>query len=141
MRLVDANLMIYAYVAEFPQHAAAHAWLQERLNNPEPLGLPWPSLLAFVRLVSNPRVFESPRSVAAAWLQVEQWIQRPCVWIPAPSDRHQAILGGLLSTPGLTANHVPDAHLAALAIEHHLTLCTADAGFARFAGLKWENPI
>ena len=141
MRLVDANLLLYAYVAEFPQHVAAHAWLEKCLNSPEPLGLPWPSLLAFVRLVSNPRVFNSPRTVAVAWSQVEQWLACPCVWIPAPTDHHQAVLGALLSAPGLTANHVPDAHLAALAIEHHLTLCTADAGFARYAGLKYECPI
>ncbi len=141
MRLVDANLLIYAYCVEFPQHTAAHGWLEDRLNSPEPLGLPWPSLLAFVRLVSNPRIFHTPRPVADSWTQVEQWLACPSVWIPTPTDRHQPILGALLSSPGLTANHVPDAHLAALAMEHHLTLCTADAGFARFRGLQWECPI
>ena len=72
MILVDANLLIYAYAAELPQHAAAHTWLDQQLNTLPRVGLPWPSLLAFVRLVTHPRVFERPVSVATAWQQVEQ---------------------------------------------------------------------
>jgi len=141
MRLVDANLLVYAHVASFPQHAAARHWLDTRLNAPDPLGLPWTSLLAFVRLVSNPRVFAQPLSVDIAWRQADAWLSCPCVWVPQPTERHRAILDRFLSSPGLRANHVPDAHLAALAVEHGLLLCTADAGFARFDGLRVENPL
>ena len=141
MRLVDANLLVYAHVSTFPQHAIAHQWLDDRLNAPEPLGLPWPSLLAFVRLVSNPRVFARPQSVQAAWRQASAWLACPCVWIPQPTERHRAILDGFLADPGLRANHVPDAHLAALAVEHGLLLSTSDAGFARFPGIRIENPL
>lgn len=74
MRLVDANLLVYAHVSSFPQHAIARLWLDDRLNAPEPLGLPWPSLLAFVRLVSNPRVFAQPQTIDAAWAKpVRGW--------------------------------------------------------------------
>jgi toxin-antitoxin system PIN domain toxin len=141
MRIVDANLLVYAYVSVFPQHDIVRQWMDERLNAPEPLGLPWPSLLAFVRLVSNPRVFAKPQSADAAWRQASSWLACPCVWIPQPTERHRAVLDGYLSVPGLRANHVPDAHLAALAVEHGLVLSTSDTGYSRFPGLRVENPI
>ena len=141
MILVDANLLVYAYVASLPQNKAASAWLDERLNGAAPVGLPWPSLLAFVRLVSNPRIFERPKPVAAVWNQVEDWLACPPAWVPQPAERHREILGSLLKTQGGRANLVPDAHLAALAIEHGLILCSTDGDFARFPGLRWENPL
>jgi predicted nucleic acid-binding protein len=61
--------------------------------------------------------------------------------VPQPTERHGEVLGGLLAQPGVRGNLVPDAHLAALAIEHGLTLCSIDADFGRFAGLKWHNPL
>jgi uncharacterized protein len=139
--LVDANLLIYAHVASFPQHLAARAWLDDKLSGAAPVGLPWPSLLAFVRLVSNPRVFEQPESVAKAWTQAETWLACRAGWVPVPGERHQQLLRPLLATAGLRSSHVPDAHLAALAIEHDLLLCSTDGDFARFAGLRWENPL
>jgi uncharacterized protein len=139
--LVDANLLVYAHVASLPQHAAAHAWLDEQLNSSFQVGLPWPSLLAFVRLVSNPRVFQRPLAVTAAWRQVENWLGCPRVWIPGPTDRHREHLGRLLAEGGLEADLVPDAHLAALALEHGLILYSTDGDFARFGELTWRNPL
>lgn len=141
MILVDANLLIHAHVASLPQHEAARTWLDERLNGPAPVGLPWPSLLSFLRLVSNPRVFERPVTIAHAWTQVEAWLGCASVWIPHPTDRHREILTTLLIHSVKRANLVPDAHLATLAIEHGLTLCSSDGDFAQFPGLHWENPI
>jgi toxin-antitoxin system PIN domain toxin len=141
MILVDANLLLYAYVTDFPQHPAAQTWLDEQLNGTTPVGLPWPTLLAFVRLVSNPRVFQRPAPLADAWQQVESWLDCPPAWIPLPTDRHRGILGPLLTSVGGRANLVPDAHLAALAIEHGLLLCSTDGDFARFSNLRWQNPI
>jgi toxin-antitoxin system PIN domain toxin len=139
--LIDANLLVYAYVSSLPQHKAASAWLDERLNGAAPVGLPWPSLLASVRLVSNPRIFERPKPVAAAWKQVEEWLDCPPVWVPQPTERHREILSSILKSQGGRANLVPDAHLAALAIEHGLILCSTDGDFARFPHLRWENPL
>ena len=79
--------------------------------------------------------------MAAAWQQVSHWLAADPVWTPAPTDHHAAILGNLLALPGVHGNLVPDAHLAALAIEHGLTLCSTDGDFARFPGLNWVDPI
>jgi toxin-antitoxin system PIN domain toxin len=139
--LVDANLLVYASVVGMRQHERSRVWLDERLNGSAPLALPWASLLAFLRLVSNPRVFERPRTIEDAWQQVEEWVACPPVWIPVPTDRHRDTLRGLLSQTSNRPNLVPDAHLAALAIEHGLTLCSTDGDFARFPGLRWEDPL
>lgn len=141
MILVDANLLIYSHVSTFSQHERARQWLDERLNGVAPVGLPWPSLLAFLRLTTNPRVFEHPEPVTEAWRQVGAWLDGERVWIPQPSDQHREIMGELLAGPGVQANLVQDAHLAALAIEHGLILCSTDGDFARFPGLRWENPL
>jgi toxin-antitoxin system PIN domain toxin len=139
--LVDANLLIYANVSGFAQHNTARQWLERVLNQGPRVGLPWPSLLAFVRLSSNPRLFTRPQSIGEAWLKVEEWLNVAGVWIPIPGDHHREILRGLLRVAGVQSNNVPDAHLAALAIEHGLTLCSSDSGFRRFPNLRWENPI
>jgi len=140
MILVDANLLIYAHVKEFTEHPIAREWLDEQLNEQPRVGLPWPSLLAFMRITTNPRVFERPLSIRQAWAQVEAWLGAPASWIPTPGAQHAATVAKLvplISRPNL----VPDAHLAALAIEHGLTLCSTDGDFARFQELHWENPL
>jgi toxin-antitoxin system PIN domain toxin len=140
--LVDANLLVYAHVSSFREHDRAREWLDGKLGGNAQVGLPWESLVAFTRLVSNPRVFERPLSVADAWKQVVRWLSSPTAWIPLPGENHREVLGEVLrTTPGLRANHVPDAHLAALAIEHGLLLCSTDGDFARFGALRWANPI
>ena len=141
MILVDANLLIYASVDSFPQYERARRWLDGRLSGVAPVGLPWPSLLGFLRVSTNPRVFERPTAVADAWRQVVAWLGCESSWIPQPTERHPEIMGELLAAPSVHANLVPDAHLAALAIEHGLILCSTDGDFARFAGLRWENPL
>ena len=141
MILVDANILIYAHVSTFSQHDAARNWLDERLNGATNVGLPWPSVLAFLRLVTNPRVVRQAVPIADAWRQVRDWLACEPVWIPQPTGRHAEVMSQLLALPGMLGNLVPDAHLAALAIEHGLTLCSADGDFARFPGLNWHNPI
>ncbi len=141
MRLLDANLLVYSYVKSMPQHARAKSWLDQVLNGVPRVGIPWHSSLAFVRLVSNPRIFERPAAIPEAWKQVEAWLDCECVWVPEPTERHAEVLGTLLGLPGLTANQVPDAHLAGLAIEHGLVVCTTDNDFHRFPAIKTENPL
>jgi toxin-antitoxin system PIN domain toxin len=139
--LVDANLLIYAHVSTFKQHRQARDWLDRQLSEFAGVALPWPSLLAFLRLVTNPRVFERPEPIADAWHQVRNWLARENAWIPQPTERHVEIVSELMALPGIRSNLIPDVHLAALAIEHGLTLCSADGDFARFPGLNWLNPI
>jgi toxin-antitoxin system PIN domain toxin len=141
MILLDANLLVYAHVTSLTQHHAARSWLDSRLNGPTPVGLPWPTLLSFVRLVSNPRIFEHPQPISKAWKQVDDWLTCPVAWIPQPTERHREILGSFLTDTLGRSNLVPDAHLAALAIEHGLTLCSTDRDFARFPNLRWEDPL
>ena len=141
MILVDANLLVYAHVSSFVEHERARAWLDARLQGTAQIGLPWPSLVAFLRIVTNPRVFEHPEPVARAWRQVTEWLGCESAWTPQPAERHPEIFGTLLEVPGVQASLVHDAHLAALAIEHGLVLCSTDGDFARFPGLRWENPI
>jgi uncharacterized protein len=139
--LIDANLLIYAANRSAAEHEPARSWLDERLNGTVRVGLPWPSLLAFVRLASNPVVVRDVVPVAVAWRQVSEWLACDAVWVPLPGVRHHEILGRLLEQPLVTARLVSDAHLAALAIEHGLTLCSTDGDFAKFSGLKWTNPL
>jgi toxin-antitoxin system PIN domain toxin len=139
--LVDGNLLVYAHVASFRQHERARDWLDAQLTGGAPVGLPWPSLLGFLRLVTNPRVFRRPEPMAEAWGQVEAWLQAEVAWIPEPTERHRDVLGGLLAVAGVQANLVPDAHLAALAIEHGLLLCSTDGDFGRFPQLRWQDPL
>jgi toxin-antitoxin system PIN domain toxin len=139
--LVDANILVYAHVSSFAQHQAARDWLDQQLNGAAPVGLPWESLLTFLRLVTNPRVFERPEPMTEGWAQVGAWLACEPVWTPQATERHAEVIDGFLSLPGINANLVPDAHLAALAVEHGLTLCSADGDFARFPGLRWSNPL
>jgi toxin-antitoxin system PIN domain toxin len=139
--LVDVNLLLYATNASAGQHRTAREWLDRQLFEAPRVGLPWTTLLGFLRLATNPRVIMRPLSMTAAWQQVTQWLACESAWIPSPTERHADVLGKLLAEPGIYGNLVPDAHLAALAIEHGLTLCSTDGDFARFSELKWLNPL
>jgi toxin-antitoxin system PIN domain toxin len=139
--LVDANLLIYAYDPSAPQHARAQAWLEAQFTGSASVGLPWATILAFVRVSTNPRLRQPAVPLADAWRAAQSWLDLPPVWIPDPTERHRTVLGDMLGHSGAGANLVTDAHLAALAIEHGLILCSTDGDFARFPGLRWQNPI
>jgi len=139
--LIDANLLVYAHVASMPEHLAAVSWLDQKLNGTAVVGLPGQSLLSFARLVTKPRLFERPLSVAAAWAQIEHWLDCPVVQIPSPGNRYREILARLLLSSVDKSNLIPDAQLAALAIENGFVLCSSDLDFARFSELRWENPL
>ena len=139
--LVDANILLFAVDATSPFHSPAADWLSEQLNGPRRVGLPWQSMGAFLRISTHSRAVERPLTPGEAWSQVEEWLGAEAAWIPVPTERHAEILGLLLNTHQLRGNLVPDAQLAALAIEHGLTVYSADGDFARFSELRWENPL
>lgn len=141
MKLVDANLLIYATNSQTPRHAASREWLTAALSSNETVALPTMVLLAFVRLTTNARVMDPPLPADAAIEIVDGWRRHPSVVVPEPLSDHFGVLLGLLEATGTAGNLVPDAHLAALAIEHGATLCSADNDFSRFPGLKWVNPL
>ncbi len=142
MILVDVNLLLAASIEEAAGHEPAARWLTARLSGAPRVGLPWVVLLGFMRVAAQPRAWERPVAPATSIAVVRSWLSRPCAWTPEPGSAHLDILGDLL-TRGGSPRHMTDAHLAALAIEHGLTLCSLDHDFARWeaAGLRWEDPL
>lgn len=141
MKLVDANVLLYAVDSRSPHHEVAKPWLEEQLSGSETFAFAWAVLLAFIRLATNPRVFENPLSGEEALDLVDSWLAQPNVTVLHPTDRHSQLLRELLAPLGTAGNLTSDAHLATLAIEHGAELCSADADFSRFAGVQWTNPL
>lgn len=141
MNLPDANILLYAYNTASEHHRAARSWLEEALTGSAPVAFCWPTILAFLRITTNPRAVPHPLSIAQARGIVETWLEVPVSTVVHPTDRHWEILGDLLVKGQASGPLVQDAHLAALAIEHGATLITNDRDFARFAGLKVEYPL
>lgn len=141
MKLVDANLLIYAVDETSARHDAARSWLETALSSAETVALPWVSLLAFVRLSTRAVVFENPLTAEEALEVVDGWLAQPNVVVPNPGRRHAALLRELLAAVGTGGNLVTDAHLTALAIEHGAELWSYDADFSRFPGLNWVDPL
>jgi toxin-antitoxin system PIN domain toxin len=139
--LIDANLLLFAVDSTSAWHSAAAGWLTEQLNGPRRVGLPWQSLGAFLRISTHPRAVERPLAPDQAWSQVEEWLAAEAAWVPVPTERHAEVLGSLVKRHRVGGNIVPDARLAALAIEHGLSICSADSDFARFTEARWENPL
>ncbi|MFH0751690.1 MAG: type II toxin-antitoxin system VapC family toxin [Chloroflexota bacterium] len=140
MRIVDANVLLYAVNVAAPRHAQARSWLDGALAGREPIGFAWTVLLAFLRLATHPAVFPRPLTASEATDVVRAWLAQPPATVVEPTPRHADLLAGLLAEAGTAANLVGDAHLAALAIEHGAVLVSYDADFGRFAGLRREVP-
>ena len=139
--LVDANLLIYAVDRSSPHHDRSRAWLTEVLDGDHRVGLPWQTLGAFLRITTHPRISARPLSAEQAWSCIDGWLDLELTWIPEPGPGYGRILRRLIHTAHPTGNLVPDAMLAALAIEHGAAVCSADGDFARFGDLTWFNPL
>jgi uncharacterized protein len=139
--LPDVNLLLYAHLDAFPEHAKARRWWEEQLNSRREIGIAAPALFGFVRIATNPRVFERPLAVERALAVAGEWLARPQVNFVQPGPRHLEIAFRLLREVGTGANLTTDAQLAALAIEYRAELCSNDADFGRFSGLRWVNPL
>ncbi len=132
MKIVDANVLLYAANRAAAQHKSAERWLTAALSGTEAIALPWVCLLAFIRISTNPRITPRPLTTQQAFTLVESWLSRPVAVIPEPTARHLSILKGLLDMAGTAGNLTTDAHLAALATEHGATIATFDRDFERF---------
>ncbi|MFP5322552.1 MAG: TA system VapC family ribonuclease toxin [Acidimicrobiia bacterium] len=139
--LLDANLLLYAVDRSADRHQAAASGLTDVLNGTTRVGIPWQTIGAFVRIATHRRVTERPSSGPQAWTVVEGWLAADPAWIPPATERTAAVYGQLVGTVPVTGNLVPDAMLAALAVEHGLTVMTVDTDFARFSSVRWENPL
>lgn len=139
--LVDANILLYAVDATSAHHHPAAEWLVEAMNGPRRVALTWSTIGAFLRIATHPRVFAQPLSGSAAADHVEQWLSRDQVWIPAATERTAALLQAVVRRHGVTGNLVTDAQLVAIAVEHGLSIVSADSDFARFPEIAWDNPL
>jgi hypothetical protein len=139
--LVDANILLYAEDALHPYHEQARLWWDEQLSGTGIICLCWTVLSAFIRIGTNPRVFENPISLEQSLARVQSWLDQPCTRVVRPTERHWTVFRQVLTDGQAVANLVTDAHLAALAIEHGCELVSTDSDFARFPKLKWRNPL
>lgn len=141
MRLVDANVLLYAVDRNAPRHRAAKRWLDDALSGNETVLLPWLSLLAFIRLTTHARVFDRPLSPSQALEIVDGWLSAPNALTPEPDARHSQRLREILDAAGgHGGNLVNDAHLAALALQYGAVVETFDNDFSRFGAVRWETP-
>jgi len=141
MKLLDANLLLYAVNQDAPLHAKARAWFERTMSDRETVAFSWIVMLAFLRLTTRHGLFQKPLSSQAAFDLVAAWLDQPAATVIHPGPRHLAVLSELLRPLGTGGNLTSDAHLAALAIEHGAELCSCDGDFARFPGLRWRNPL
>ncbi len=139
--LVDANILLYATDNSSPHNEIATRWLEAALRGDRRVGIPWQSIGAFLRISTNPRIYANPLSAAQSWGCVQSWLAAEPTWVPPASASTARILGRLIAGRDVAAELVPDAMLAALAIEHGLTIISADSDFARFGEVRWENPL
>jgi hypothetical protein len=141
MILIDANVLLYAYNPRAEQHEASRRWLETALSGPELVRFAWLTLWAFLRIATNPRVFERPLAMSEGEALVSSWLTQPAAGVLEPGERHWEILCRLMREGQTSGPLVMDAVIAAIALEHGATLCTTDRDFSRFPGLRWTNPL
>lgn len=141
MKVVDANILLYVVNRDAAHHTPLKVWWEDLLSGDETVAIPWICLLAFVRLSTNPKVFSAPLVPEQAIAIVDTWLGHPLVHAVTEAKNHWQIFRSLVAESGAAGNLSTDASLAALAISHGAKLVSCDGDFARFAGLRWENPL
>lgn len=140
MILPDVNVLVHAHNSDSAVHEQARAWWDECLAGPQGVGLAWAALLGFIRLTTNRKVVAHPFAVGDVAARIQSWLDLPHIHIAEPSSAHFTRLRAELERLGTAGNLTTDAHLATLAMERGYVLCSTDADFARFRGLRWVNP-
>lgn len=140
MRVVDANVLLYAVNRDARQHAPARAWLDAALTKAEPVGFAWIVILAFLRVSTRGGIFPRPLDPSDALDQVRRWLAQPTAVLLHPTTRHLDVLASFVHDAGAAGNLVSDAHLAALAVEYGATVVSFDRDLARFTGVQCEVP-
>jgi toxin-antitoxin system PIN domain toxin len=136
----DVNILVYAYNKDARQHKAARAWWERTLAEPDLVGLPWATILGFIRITTQRRILEHPMFPDEAIGHVRSWLALPNVQVLSPGEEHAEILFRLIKDVGAAGDLTADAHLAALAMEYRGQIVSTDTDFARFRGLRWFNP-
>ena len=141
MILPDVNILVYAHRRDAPAHERYLDWLESEINSDSAFGLSDLVVSGFVRIVTHPRVFNVPSTFELAMTFASDLRERPNCISVAPGPNHWDIFRRLCESAGARGNLVPDAYLAAMAIEHGCEWITADRDFSRFAGLRWRHPL
>ena len=141
MIIPDINMVVYAHNEIAPEYPSALSWWLDLLDGDEEIGLPWIVIAGFVRIMTNPRAMSSPLTPLEAMDRVADWLSRPHVHLIEPRTNHFNVFRRNLAVLSSGGNNVPDAQLAAFAIERGAELHTNDNGFGRFPGLRWRNPL
>jgi len=140
VKLVDANVLLYAVNRDAEHHETSRRWLDGALSGDAMVAFSWIVLLAFVRLSTKVGLFPSPLDIGGALDRVHSWTTAGPAVIVEPTLDHATILRRLLGGVGVGGNLVNDAHLAALAVEHRCAIVSYDNDFSRFEGITWEQP-
>ncbi len=141
MIVPDINLLVYAYNGGAPHHDAARGWWEALLNGTEQVGLPWIVITGFIRVMTNPTMVAIGVTPAQAVGYVRDWLSCDHVILLNPGAQHLMHLQRNLAAGGAGGNLVPDAHIAALAMEYQAVVHSGDSDFGRFPGLQWHNPL
>jgi toxin-antitoxin system PIN domain toxin len=141
MLMLDVNVCVYAFRGESRRHAEFKGWLEQALSGPEPVGLPEQVLSSMIRLVTNHRIYGDPSTPAEALAYCDALLDAPAAMMVRPGERHWRVFHGLVAQLGLRGNDVPDAYLAAMALEQGATWVTTDRGFLRYQGLRVLDPL
>jgi toxin-antitoxin system PIN domain toxin len=141
LKLLDANLLLYAFDSTSPHHAKAKAWLEDRLTGGELIGLTWPTVMAFLRIVTNRRLFANPAPIADAVGRIGELLAHPSIALLEPTPRHWSVLTALLVEAKASGPLTMDAELAALAIEHGAAIYSTDRDFRLFRGVEARDPL
>jgi uncharacterized protein len=139
--VIDANLLIYAYDTASPLHQKSAAWLEDAFSGADPVGLPWQSVAAFLRIMTNPKLHGRQYSLTDAAQIIESWMARSNLRMLTPTNEHWLQFRRMIFDGSAAGTLVSDAELAALTIEYGGVLHTTDRDFARFPGLTWVNPL
>ena len=141
MIILDANILLYAYDSGSSKHRKARAFVERVFSQAEPVGLPWQTVAAFLRIMTNARLPGERFSLEEAVQVVDRWLEQPNVRLMAPGDDHWPLLRRMIVEGQAPGPLVSDAQISALTIEYGGRLQTTDRDFARFPGLRWENPL
>ena len=140
MKVVDVNVLLYSVNSALIHHESARDWLARALGGSDTVGFTWMSLTGFIRISTKVGVFPLPLTTGEAIEQARNWLSSPGARVLEPTAEHLEVLDHLLGTVGSGGNLVPDAHLAAAALEHRATVVTYDSDFGRFPGVTWASP-
>ncbi|MGI8624396.1 MAG: type II toxin-antitoxin system VapC family toxin [Solirubrobacteraceae bacterium] len=140
MRLLDVNVVVSLHRPEHAHHEASSRWFERLQEANRPFAVPSSVWTSFVRIVTNRRAFEEPTTAVEAFGFVRSMARQARYTPLEPGPRHLELFEHACTEAEATGDLVPDAYLAALAIEHGCTLVSLDRDFARFEGLRWERP-